>query len=83
MITCATSHVEKLDISLAASDGGTSLRWSRTYTGLSEQGNRFVEQYCRDSFHANMSFLARSMAHYLRSGELLKRAPVPRIGARS
>ncbi len=41
------------------------------FTGLSEAGNRFVEGWTAEKFGADMDWFARSMEHYLQTGEKL------------
>ncbi len=57
--------VQKLDIALAPTpSGGTRLRWSRTYTGLSAQGNAALEPMTEALFQEQVSELARSLAEH-------------------
>jgi hypothetical protein len=58
--------VEKLDITVTKSAAGKSeLCWTRTYTGLSPEGNSWAEAYINGPFHQRMSGLAESMNIYL------------------
>jgi hypothetical protein len=55
--------VQQLEIALARRpEGGTSVRWSRTYTGLSREGNACIEAITEDVFRQQMSTLAQSLA---------------------
>jgi hypothetical protein len=58
--------VGKLDITVTKSAAGKSeLCWTRTYTGLSPEGNSWAEAYVNGPFQQRMSGLAESMNSYL------------------
>ena len=45
-----------------------------TYTGISPSGNQFIDELTDDVFHANMEHWEKSVNHFLKTGEQLKRA---------
>ena len=51
--------------------GSTSLDMTWTVTGMSRDGNRFVEESLDSRFNALMTRLEKSMNHYLKTGEKL------------
>lgn len=68
------SHVMKFDISLQeAEDGATLVRFTQTFTGLSDTGNALVTDYADKGFEAVMKRLVESLEHYLQKGTMLKR----------
>ncbi len=57
--------VVKLDIAVAPTpSGGTRLKWTRTYTGLSEQGNAALELMTEALFQQQMADLARALSQH-------------------
>ena len=65
---------EKLDVSLkAGGEEGTAIRWTRTYTGLSPEGNQALEHLTGGFLDERMGWLNDSLNHYLKTGEKLKR----------
>jgi Polyketide cyclase / dehydrase and lipid transport len=68
------SHLQKLDIVVEpAEKSGSKLTWTRTYTGLSEEGNALAEEIVGDPFTQMMSFIAHSLMHFCKTGEMMKR----------
>jgi hypothetical protein len=45
-----------------------------TYTGISPEGNHFIDEFTDDVFRAHMKHWEDSLNHFLRTGEQLKRA---------
>lgn len=65
-------YVERLDVSLTAAAGGaTRLRWSRTYTGLSEEGNRFLEKSTGAALDERMHKQMGMLEYYCATGTML------------
>ena len=63
---------EKLDVSLQEDeDGGAIIRWTRTYTGLSQGGNQLIEHLGDEFIDSRMAWLNESLNHYCRTGEKL------------
>ncbi len=59
--------VQKLDIELKAkAGGGTSLTWSRLYTGLSADGNALIEQITESAFQKQAGVIAQSLERYFK-----------------
>lgn len=59
--------VMKLDIALApTAAGGTRLQWTRTYTGLSAEGNAALEPMTEALYQQQVAELARSLAAHCR-----------------
>ncbi len=57
--------VQKLDIALKLkAGGGTSLTWSRVYTGLSTEGNALIEQITETAFQKQAEVIAQSLGRY-------------------
>jgi hypothetical protein len=68
------SRVGKLSIQLTDNpDGTTSSTVSYTFTALTEAGNRFIDDYTEDRFKEAMIWWEKSMNHFLKTGEKLKR----------
>ncbi|MDM8538296.1 hypothetical protein QUF70_16195 [Desulfobacterales bacterium HSG17] len=63
----------KLDIHLTDNgDNTTDARWTRTITGLSDDGNKYVENFSSEHFIHEMKLLEQMMNHYLKTGKMLK-----------
>lgn len=72
------TQVTHLAIELEASEHGTGLYWKRTFTGLNEQGNAFVQRLSGGFFDTRMQYIVRALGHYLQTGEMLHgAAPQP------
>jgi len=57
--------VERLDLEvLPERDGGSSVRWTRTYTGLSDDGNRQLAEATGPGLEARMESLRKHLARY-------------------
>jgi hypothetical protein len=68
------SRVGKLSIQLTDNLGGTtSSTVSYTFTALTEAGNRFIDDYTEDRFKEAMIWWEKSINHFLKTGEKLKR----------
>jgi hypothetical protein len=66
--------VEKLDVSLKADgDKQTTIRWARTYTGLSPQGNTVIEHIAKEFLDERTRWINESLNHYLTTGSMLRR----------
>lgn len=66
--------VEKLDVRLEARDNGSTIHWHRTYTGLSADGNRILEQLTGELLDMMMRWTNDSLNHYLSTGQMLVRS---------
>jgi hypothetical protein len=64
--------VNRLDIALTAARGGTVVHWTHTYTGLSEDGNQWIQQLSDDALDLEKAAIERMLNHYLQSGRMLK-----------
>lgn len=62
----------RLDIALTPDDAGTRLRWTHTFTGLTDPGNSLVEREAGEAYLQRMKSLERMLAHFLRTGEMLR-----------
>lgn len=59
-------YVEKLDLALTDhGDGTTTVGWTRTYTGLTEAGNQYIQRHVDQDFETRMQGLHRSLQSYL------------------
>ena len=66
------SHTEKLDIRVEDPGDGTSrLYWTRTYTGLSDKGNEFLETLAGEALTDRMARLESALNHYCKTGQML------------
>ena len=66
--------MEKLDIRLVRkSENTTGVTWTRTYTGLTEQGNAFITHFTDEAYTQMMDWVAESLQHYCATGELLNK----------
>lgn len=73
VMTTPDSRVGQLQIQLEDNrDGTTSAHISYTFTALSEEGNRFVDDYTEEAFNHRMLHWERSMNHFLETGNVLK-----------
>jgi hypothetical protein len=62
--------IQKLDVVLTpGAGGGTNLLWSRTYTGLSAEGNALVEQITEGVFREQTAVLATALRRYCKERE--------------
>ena len=70
--TAPGSRVVKLEIQLKKSDGNqTTAHWTYTYTALTEAGNEYLNHVTEDVYNKKMTKVKESLAHYLRTGEML------------
>lgn len=66
--------VFKLDIAIEQdNDTGTTVRFSHALTGLTEAGNKYVQEYADKRYAAVMGFLGQSLDHFCRTGRMLRR----------
>jgi polyketide cyclase/dehydrase/lipid transport protein len=66
--------VERLDIALAPDgSGGTTARWTRTYTALDEAGIKGQERATGESLDARMAWVEAALRHYCATGTCLRR----------
>jgi len=66
--------VNRLDISLAASDNNTRSIWTNTFTGLSEAGNQWIRNLTDEAFELEKAAVEKMLNHYLKTGAMLKMA---------
>lgn len=75
VIPVPDSHVEKMDIVVQGAGNGTcTVRWTRTFTGLTEAGNRLIAERAEGPLEDRMAYLGKALNHYCTTGEMLKRA---------
>ena len=68
----AEEKIIKLDIRLtAAEDGGTQLLWRKTFTGLSEAGNRLVRTIAGQQFAPEAVMVEKMLNTFLTTGKML------------
>ena len=76
VIAHETAALEKLDLALAAhASGGAEVRWRRTYTGLTPEGNEFIQKFSGEYLDRRMGELMKALAHFAENGEMLRRVP--------
>jgi len=64
-----------LKIAVSPKDSDSSyVEISYTYTGITPEGNDFIDDFTEDSFLEAVTFWERSMNYFLKTGERLKRA---------
>jgi hypothetical protein len=74
VIVTPGAYVMKLDISLKESgDNSTSVLFATTFTGLTPEGNAFIEKYCEETNPARMDLLFKILDHYCATGKMLKK----------
>lgn len=72
VVTWSTQVVDHLRIELEPDSAtGTSLTWTRTFTGLDEQGNRHIEEQIAPQAEIQLHVVERVLAHYVETGEML------------
>lgn len=64
-------HVTRLGIRLEELAQGSRSIWTRTYTGLDEQGNAVVDAVTEAHYAAQATLLERLLNHYLQTGSML------------
>ena len=70
--------VNRLDVALTAARDSCIVKWTHTYTGLSEAGNQWIRRLTDDAFRAEKELLERLLNHYLKTGTMMKWAdPCP------
>jgi hypothetical protein len=70
--------VTEIDIRVSGPEAGpTRVEVTYTWTGLSPEGNAFVEGQTEEAFGRMMDEWEEEMAHYLRTGRKLERPPAP------
>lgn len=69
------SHVMKLDVRVTErGENEADVSFTNTFTGLTERGNSFLEQYGAETYEPMMSRLFASLDHYCRTGKILKKS---------
>ena len=68
-------HVQRLEVDVAPAGPGSTLTWTRTYTGLTDAGNVAVTQATGPALEARMEGLRASLEHYLTTGTMLRKSP--------
>jgi hypothetical protein len=63
-----------------ANQGRSAVDIAYTYTGIAPAGNAFIDDLTEESFLDAVRFWERSMNHWLRTGERLKRGQSPISG---
>lgn len=77
VIVSPNAYVMKLDISLNESqENSTNVLWKTTFTGLTREGNAFIEKYCEETNSARMELLFKVLEHYCATGKMLKKDPL-------
>ena len=67
------SRIAKLRVAIEDAAAGTSqIDITYDFTGLSEEGNRFIEEFAGEKFEQAMKFWEDSMNYYLKTGKQLK-----------
>ncbi len=66
--------IEKLDICGEETQGGTLLKWRRTYTALSESGQALLEAVVAPHIDLVMGYLHAALDHYCQNGAMLMRS---------
>ncbi len=64
--------VNRLDIVLEPAGAGTRIDWTHTYTGLSEEGNRWIRALDDDALRREKAAIETMLDHYLKTGTMLK-----------
>ncbi|MBI5548640.1 MAG: hypothetical protein HY901_32565 [Deltaproteobacteria bacterium] len=77
VIFYAGRYVERLEVELRESSGAgrTLIRWTRTYTGLSEPGNQAVRELTGAVLEARMQRQLGLLEHFCSTGEMLRDRP--------
>ena len=66
--------IMKLDISVKDHAAGSSkTRFQYTFTGITEEGNRYVEDYTESEHRHRMEFAGKSLEHYCATGTMFKK----------
>lgn len=74
VIVNAGTYVMKLDVSLRESgDNSADVLWKTTFTGLTPEGNAFIENHCEETNAARMDLLFKVLDHYCTTGKMLKK----------
>jgi hypothetical protein len=71
VVTGPGSHVETLDIEVDEVEGGSRLNWRRTYTALTEDGEKWMREWTGAPLDEEQRLLARALDHYCRTGDRL------------
>jgi len=64
--------VNRLDVALTASQDGSMVSWTHTYTGLSEAGNLWISRLTDEAYRTEKAILEKLLNHYLKTGTMLK-----------
>ncbi len=72
VVSWSTQVLDHLRIELEPDgEGGTSLTWTRTFTGLDEAGNRHIAEQLAPHGEIQLHVAGRVLAHYVETGEML------------
>ena len=72
VVSWSTQVVDHLTVVLTTSSTGhTTLCWNRTFTGLDDQGNRYIDDQLTPIAEVQLSVAGRVLAHYVETGEML------------
>jgi hypothetical protein len=78
VVLCHDLYVLKMDVSLQeVGDNGGRMQWINTFTGLTPEGNAFIEAHAHDASDLRMSKLVEALEHYCLNGTMLKQSSIP------
>ena len=63
-----------LSFKLSEEDGGTAMDAIYSFTGITEDGNRFIAEHVAANFAATMKYMEESLNHFALYGKLLKKS---------
>jgi len=67
------SHVWNLEICLEPIEPTmTHILWRHTYTGLTEEGNRFLSEHTDEKHRLHLGFIERALIHFLKTGHIIE-----------
>lgn len=72
VIVTPASHIQHLEIKVAADHEGSRLTWTRTLTTLEAAGDAALDALEDGTWDARMAGLERALQHYCITGEMLR-----------
>ena len=74
-VRVADHLVTKLDIELEELGDSARIHWRKTFTGLNEQGNAWIDAFDTTKYDQDVAFLERALNHFLKTGTQLSATP--------
>ena len=66
------SHIWNIEILLVPQDAEqTRVTWHHTFTGVTQEGNRFLSEYTDESHRLHLGRIERALVHFVKTGKMI------------